>query len=62
MSDVMRIEEVMEVTTLAKSTIYSWVKSGKFPPQKKIGGTSVWLKSDIQDWMNKVLNQGSEEN
>ena len=49
---ILRIEEVMEVTRLARSTIYAMIKSGDFPRPIRVGGRGVrWKLSDIDLWL-----------
>ena len=52
----LRLSAVMKITAIARSTIWLWVKEGKFPqPIKLSPRVTVWKESDIQDWMkNKV--------
>ena len=49
---LIRLAEVMSATSLARSTIYKYIKLGKFPEQK--GGTlgiATWRLSDIKSWI-----------
>jgi len=49
---LIRLDEVMSATSLARSTIYKYMKLGKFPEQK--GGTlgiATWRLSDIKSWV-----------
>ncbi|WP_375748151.1 AlpA family transcriptional regulator [Vibrio sp. HN007] len=47
-----RIEEVKEKTGLSRSSIYSFIKQGRFPKQIKLEGRTVcWLESDIDEWL-----------
>ena len=51
-----RIEEVSEITGLAKATIYRYVNGGMFPRPIPLGGRRVaWLLSELQAWMNERL-------
>ena len=58
MSDrLIRIYEVSELTSLARSTIYKYMQLGKFPQRK--GGldrVALWRESEVQQWIasNKV--------
>lgn len=46
--------DVINITTLGKSTIYKWRKQNKFPnPIKLSWKKSVWLKDDVDKWMEK---------
>jgi prophage regulatory protein len=50
MSDrLIRIREVSEITSLARSTIYKYIQDGTFPKQK--GGMALWRLSDVQNWI-----------
>ena len=53
MSDrLIRLDEVSELTSLARSTIYKYIQLGKFPQQK--GGlhrVALWRESEVQQWI-----------
>ncbi|XPV69341.1 MAG: helix-turn-helix transcriptional regulator [Halarcobacter sp.] len=43
-------------TRLAKSTIWLWVKEGKFPkPIKLSPRVTVWEEEKVNNWMNKKI-------
>lgn len=45
---LIRVTKVMELTGLAKSTVWLWTKNGVFPkPAKLSPRVSVWKESDI---------------
>lgn len=49
---LIRIEEVQERTGLAKSTLYAWEASNKFPRGIRLSKTmKVWLESDVSNWI-----------
>ncbi|KWN02825.1 MULTISPECIES: helix-turn-helix transcriptional regulator [Burkholderia] len=49
---VLRIIDVMEAVGVKKSTIYQWVKDGKFPVPLRLGTRSVgWRQSDVESWL-----------
>ena len=51
-----RLPQVVEMTGLAKSTIYKWIRLGEFPKQIQLGGKSVvWNERDVIDWMNQQI-------
>jgi len=53
---LIRIGEVSNLTTISKSHIYTLARQGKFPKPRKISvNTSVWLESEVIDWMQKRL-------
>ena len=50
---LIRLEEVMFITGLAKSTIYKYVRLGRFPEQKRgfDRRLAVWRLSDVIAWV-----------
>ena len=55
---LLRITDVMKSTGLAKSTIWLYVKEGKFPKQIKLSPRiSVWKLSDIEVWIDVQINK-----
>ena len=56
MSNFLRITSVMEMTGIAKSTIWLWVKEDKFPkPVKLSPRITVWEESKIDEWQKSKL-------
>ncbi|WP_373033563.1 helix-turn-helix transcriptional regulator [Sulfurovum sp.] len=54
MDRFIRIKEVMELTGLAKSTVWAWVASGRLPKGTKLSSrVTVWRESEIQTWIEK---------
>jgi len=52
---LLRRPEVEARTGLSRSTIYLWLKQGKFPKPVKIGARVVaWRDRDIADWMDQL--------
>ncbi|MEA1990243.1 MAG: AlpA family phage regulatory protein [Pseudomonadota bacterium] len=59
---LIRIGEVSNLTTISKSHIYTLARQGKFPKPRKISvNTSVWLESEILQWMEEQLGLNSVE-
>lgn len=49
---IIRLPEVMNRTSLSRSTIYAYIKKGMFPKPIKIGLRAVgWHESEIIDWI-----------
>ncbi|MDH5377046.1 MAG: AlpA family transcriptional regulator [Gammaproteobacteria bacterium] len=49
---LIKLKEVVEVTGLSKSWIYSAMRVGNFPRPIQIGQRRVaWKKSDIEKWI-----------
>lgn len=59
---LIRICEVSNLTTISKSHIYTLARQGKFPKPRKISvNTSVWLESEILQWLEEQLGINSED-
>ena len=57
MAKFLRIKNVMEKTGIAKSTIWLWVREGKFPkPIKLSPRITVWNEDKISEWINNINN------
>jgi len=51
-SQLIRIDEVSALTTLAKSTINLWVAQSKFPKPIVLSSTvKVWKLRSVNDWI-----------
>ncbi len=49
---VMPLIEVIEITTLARSTLFRMIEGGKFPAPRQIGERRVgWLSDEVQAWL-----------
>ena len=51
---LVRLDTVLEMTTLSVSTIYRLMKKGQFPKQIKISERSTrWVLDEIFEWMDE---------
>jgi prophage regulatory protein len=51
-SQLIRINEVSAITTLAKSSINLWVAQSKFPKPIALSATvKVWKLQDVSNWI-----------
>lgn len=51
-----RINDVVKMTSLSKSTIWRWVKEGKFPkPSKYTSAITVWRYDEILSWIDSKI-------
>ena len=46
--------EITTLTGLPKSAIYALIDEGKFPSFRKLGRRTLWLRSEIEDWMRRL--------
>mgnify|MGYP003396810090 FL=1 len=53
MNKFIRLNQVKEKTGLSRSSIYQFIKEGKFPAQVKLGQrAAAWVDSEVDDWIN----------
>lgn len=49
---LLRVNELSHDLSMGKSTIWAWVKEGKFPKPIKISPRmTVWSSADIEAWL-----------
>ncbi|HCG9113757.1 helix-turn-helix transcriptional regulator [Vibrio parahaemolyticus] len=52
----LRLQDVMSLTGLGRSTIYKFMDEDIFPKTIQLGGRAVgWLESEIEEWMESRL-------
>ena len=55
-NDLVRREEVINMTGLSRSTIYTLMKNSEFPLSIKLSERSIaWRRGDIQNWINDKI-------
>jgi prophage regulatory protein len=63
MAELLTIEEVMERTTLGRSTIYANINAGTFPKPMKISKRKIrWTTEDINSWIQGLIDKRDGEN
>ncbi len=56
-SDLIRIKEVMSMTGLSKSSIYTYKSKGEFPNPIQLSSRSVaWIRVDVEQWISDKIN------
>ncbi|MGK9450780.1 helix-turn-helix transcriptional regulator [Acidithiobacillus caldus] len=53
-------KDVQRLTTLSRPTIYRYIAERGFPRPKKLGARSVWITSEVLDWMEKNLVEATK--
>jgi len=54
---LLKIQKVIELTTLSRSTIYRLVESGKFPrPVKLTTRTIGWVEEEVRDFLQEKID------
>lgn len=48
-----RLKQILPFLPIKQSTVWAWVKQGKFPKPIRLSSTvTVWRNSDIHDWLS----------
>jgi len=59
---LLKRQQVEEITTLSRSSIYDMIKRGVFPKPIKIGERAVaWREADIIAWLDARMAAVSDE-
>lgn len=54
--NIITLERVTEKTTLGRSTVYNYMKAGRFPASVRLGERHVgWVESEVDDWVQKQI-------
>lgn len=55
-SKLMKLQEVLDETVMAKTKLYRLVSQGRFPRQLKHGdGSVVWAREKVDEWVNCLI-------
>lgn len=55
---IIKLKEVVKITSLSRPTIYRFIAVGSFPRQVKLGGKSVgWVEEEVIAWIKDRINQ-----
>ncbi|MBB3255892.1 putative DNA-binding transcriptional regulator AlpA [Paraburkholderia bannensis] len=56
---LIRLPAVLDAVGLGKTTIYALVKGGEFPRARKVRHTSLWVESEIQEWVRSIAERSA---
>ena len=51
------IKFITRLTGLSDKWFYKLIKDGKFPKPIKLGSSSRWLKSEIENWLQERITE-----
>jgi prophage regulatory protein len=54
---LIRLSEVMNLTGLARPTIYRAVAAGRFPAAVKIGSATAWVAHEVESWIQSRITE-----
>lgn len=58
---LIRLKDVMRLTGLCRSAVYSQMKSNDFPSSVLIGSSSVaWVENEVQEWIRRKIKERNE--
>ncbi|WP_429151323.1 helix-turn-helix transcriptional regulator [Aeromonas veronii] len=58
---LIKLKEVIEMTTLSKATIYRLMSKGAFPRAAPLGARTVaWKQSDVIEWIDSKVSAREE--
>jgi prophage regulatory protein len=60
-SELIKIKDVMEMTTFSRNTVYKLIGSGEFPRQLKVGAGSYWRRKEINQWIEDLKTATDEQ-
>lgn len=50
----LRLRDLLRIIGVSKSTIYDWIKKGRFPPPRQLGPRCVdWSAEEVQRWIDE---------
>ncbi|SEO64279.1 transcriptional regulator, AlpA family [Luteibacter sp. UNC138MFCol5.1] len=52
---LIKLTEVQKRTALSRSSIYAKVAAGAFPRPVKQGASSVWVDTEVQEWIDALI-------
>jgi predicted DNA-binding transcriptional regulator AlpA len=44
--------EICGITNVSYPTVWEWMRANKFPRSRIVGGKSMWLWTEVQDWLD----------
>lgn len=54
-------KQVAHALGIGRTTLWAWVKSGKFPKPIKLGNHRIaWLWSDVHSWLEARMRERDE--
>lgn len=54
---LLSIQEVSLLVNRGKTSLYAMMKDGDFPKAVKVGASTRWLASDVDEWISSLKNR-----
>jgi len=56
-NQIIKLPDVVKLSSLSSASIYRLIKKGEFPKQLKLSErSSGWLLSEVNEWLNNRAN------
>ncbi|WP_342590997.1 AlpA family transcriptional regulator [Isorropodon fossajaponicum symbiont] len=56
--NIIKLYQVLNITTLSRTTIYRLIADGKFPKQIKLSErSSGWVEQEVMDYLDKCIEK-----
>lgn len=60
--DLIKLKEVLRITSLSRSNLYALIQKNKFPkPLKLSERSSAWLKFEVDDWIVERVQERDQQ-
>jgi predicted DNA-binding transcriptional regulator AlpA len=46
--------QVCAIANVTFATIWAWMRAGKFPRSRVVGGKSMWLSTEVDQWLAEL--------
>ena len=46
--------EVLAIANVTYPTLWAWMRAGKFPRSRVVGGRSMWLSTEVEAWLAEL--------
>ncbi|MCF7355542.1 AlpA family transcriptional regulator [Vibrio sp. CK2-1] len=58
---LIRLKEVIALTSLSRSSIYKFISEGRFPKSVSLGDRAVaWIKEEVEEWIEARIAERDE--
>ncbi|WP_081059669.1 AlpA family phage regulatory protein [Burkholderia stagnalis] len=53
---LLRLPTVLHMVGLGKTTVYEMMKNDDFPKPRRVRNASLWVESEVQTWIRRVID------
>lgn len=52
---LLKLTQVLEILPVSKTTLWRYVKAGKFPEPRKLGRSAFWVKEEVENAVRQLV-------